>query len=134
MVSTAKRSSLRVVRDAYEAFNRGDPDGALALMADDIEWVEPEGSVDGGTYRGPDEVMEDLFAPAFEAFEKFRVDVDRYLDVGDEVVVVGSFRGRTRSGDSFDIPCAHLVGVEDGRITRFRNFTDTARWNEAYEG
>lgn len=134
MATTASRSDEAIAREMYEAFNRGDIDTVLENMADDVEWIEPEGAVDGGTYRGPRSIATELFEPVEGLFESFTVDVDRYLAGGDCTVVVGHFRGVTTAGDSFDIPCVHLVEFEDGKMTRFQNYADTVLWNEAVGG
>ena len=42
-------SNVETVETVYESFNEGDLESALATMADDVEWTEPEGSFFGGT-------------------------------------------------------------------------------------
>ena len=44
--------SVETVRSSYEAFARGDLDGALAMMDDDIEWHQAQGLPHGGIYHG----------------------------------------------------------------------------------
>ena len=52
--------------------------------------------------------------------------MEQYLDAGDSVVVVGKYRGRHRgSGKSFSAAAAHIYDLADGKIARFRQFTDT---------
>jgi len=47
--------NVELVRRAYDAFNRGDIDGALAVLASDFEYT-PRGAIPGltETYRGPE--------------------------------------------------------------------------------
>ena len=45
-------SNERVIRDAYDAFNRKDADGAVAALHPEVEWADGE----GGFVHGPSEV------------------------------------------------------------------------------
>jgi ketosteroid isomerase-like protein len=38
----------------------------------------------------------------------------------------------TATGKSFDLPLVHVWTIQDGKIKRFVNFTDTAKVAEAY--
>ena len=49
---TAHAENLAAVRSSYEAFSRGDLDGALAMMDDEIVWHQAEGLAHGGVYHG----------------------------------------------------------------------------------
>jgi len=59
------------LRHAYDAFSRGDIQGAVeAIDLDpDILWSEPESFYAGGTYRGPQGVAEYL-TRSYKASEK----------------------------------------------------------------
>jgi ketosteroid isomerase-like protein len=134
MASKQRRSNVEIMEGAYEAFNAGEIDDVLAVMADDIEWVEPEGDPYGGTYHGPDAVRENIFGRSMEDFEELMVGTERFLDCGDAVVVLGTFRGTVKAtGTSITTPFAHVCELEDGRLTRFVNYTDTAIWQQAFE-
>ena len=134
MASKQQRSNVEIVKRLYDSFNRGDIDEALAGMGDEIEWVELEGDPYGGTYHGPDAVRENIFGRAIEDFEKLEVDVDRYLDCSGTVVALGTFRGTlAKMGTRLETPFAHVCEVEDGRLSRFVNYTDTEMWQRAYE-
>ena len=43
---------IELVRAAYAAFARGDIDAAVADLADDVDWVEPDEIPDGGRHDG----------------------------------------------------------------------------------
>ena len=103
-------------------------ESTLAMMADDVEWTEPEGFMTGGTYHGPTEVLENVFLPCQEEFETFRVEPTRFIDGGDTVVALGSFHATTKAGEQIDSPFAHVYDLDNGRITRMLNYTDTALW------
>lgn len=127
-MASARESNVEIVQTVYESFNDGDIDSALTTMADDIEWVEPDGFVFGGIYHSPDEVLENVFMPAKEEFEMFRVEPNRFIDGGDTVVTLGTFRATNEAGEVVESPFAHVNDLRDGRITHFENYTDTALW------
>lgn len=127
-MTAEQQSNVEIAQTVYESFNEGDIDTILVLMADDIEWIEPEGFVFGGTYHSPDAVVENVFEPAMEEFETFSVEPDRFIDGGELIVTLGTFRTTTEAGKQIESPFAHVYEMHDGRITRFVNYTDTALW------
>ncbi|MCO8245470.1 nuclear transport factor 2 family protein [Haladaptatus sp. AB643] len=134
MARAEAKSNVELVERVYDAFNEGDIDTPMATMAEDIEWIEPEGDIYGGTYHGPEEVLENVFTPCLEDFEEFEVDTDEFIDGGDTIVVLGTFRGMHRtSGKPLAVPFAHVWELEDGRMTRFIDYLDTVLWRETYE-
>lgn len=128
MASAQRQTNVEILKSGYEDFEKGDVEAVLARMADDIEWIEPEGMPFRGTYRSPAAVRENVFEPALEGFETFAVEPDRFVDGGSTVVALGAFRATTEDGERIDSPFAHVWELEDGRIVRFQNYTDTALW------
>ncbi|WP_458185192.1 nuclear transport factor 2 family protein [Haladaptatus sp. NG-WS-4] len=127
-MTSARQSNVEIVQSLYESFNEGDIESALATMGDGVEWIEPEGFVFDGTYHSPDEVLENVFMPAKEEFETFRVEPDRFIDGGDTVVALGTFSATNEAGELIESPFAHVNDLHEGHITRFANYTDTALW------
>jgi ketosteroid isomerase-like protein len=62
--------NVGIVREAIEAFNRGELEAALKWMHPDIEWHALDLFPDSGTYRGREEVREfwQTWRYTFEAF------------------------------------------------------------------
>jgi ketosteroid isomerase-like protein len=52
------QENVEIVREAIEAFNRGDFEAALKRMHRDIEWQTLDAFPDAETYRGREEVRE----------------------------------------------------------------------------
>jgi ketosteroid isomerase-like protein len=126
-------SNVATVRRSYEAFERGDMDAVVADMHPEIEWHQAQGLQHGGLYRGLDEVRRAIFDPLGEDWwDEFSAEPDEFLDAGDEVVVLGRYRGRAKgTGKRLDVPYVHIWSFEAGKATRFRQFLDTAGWIDA---
>jgi ketosteroid isomerase-like protein len=129
-------SVLEIVRRSYEAFAQDDLDAVLADMDPEIEWEQAQGLPHGGHYRGVDEVRRNIFDPLDrDWWSEFSADPDEFIDGGDQVVVLGRYRGVAKgTGARLDVPFVHVWTVQDGRAVRFRQFLDTAGWNAALTG
>jgi ketosteroid isomerase-like protein len=126
------KDNIATIRGAYDSFARRD----FAHMPFDaqIEWIEPEveGSPVSGTHRGPEAVVKEVFEPALERLDEFRLRCDQYLPSGDKVVVTGCFLGRgTETGNELNAPFAHIWTLRNEKVVSFQNYTDTANWLHA---
>jgi hypothetical protein len=126
-------SAVDIVMRSYEAFARDDMDAVVADMDPDIEWHQAQGLPHGGLYRGLEEVRRNVFDPLdAEWWEEFSADPEEFLDAGNEVVVLGRYRGRAKgTGRVLDVPFVHVWTLRDGKAVRFRQFLDTAGWVDA---
>ncbi len=132
-MSDENHDNLEAVRSSYEAFDRGDLDGALAMMDDAIEWHQAQGLPHGGVYHGLPAVRAAVFDPLDdEWWDDFRAVPSDVLGGGDHIVVLGRYTARAkRTGTALDVPFAHVWRFRDGRAVRFHQFTDTRGWVEA---
>ncbi len=74
------------VRGAYTAFAKGDIPAVLAVLDPQVSWTEADGFPYGGTYSGPDAVLEGVFV-------KLGAEWDGYSAVAHEFVTQGGHRG-----------------------------------------
>ena len=113
------------IRHGYEAFGRGDLDGALEPLADDFVWQGPdsERGPGSGTHRGKDKVRR-LWEQMGSSFEEIRIEPDEFLDGENTVTVLGHTSGRGQS--EFKVPFVHVWRFEGGTPTRVQTLTDTA--------
>jgi ketosteroid isomerase-like protein len=123
--------NVQIVEDVYEAFARGDVAAVLAAMTDDIEWHEAEGMPYGGVYRGGDAVAQNVFGPITTDVPDFAVTPAEMIASGDTVAVVVRYTGTGKdTGEELDLPVVHIWNLRDGKIERFRQFADTAKFLE----
>jgi uncharacterized protein len=120
------RENVDIVRRIYAAWEESSPVSS-GLLADDIEWVNPREAVEPGTRKGaPD--FGDAADKVAGAFEDARVEFERFIDAGDEVVVIGTLRGKGRgSGIELERRQGYVWTIRDGKAVRFQWFNDPAQ-------
>src|SRR4051794_27681978 len=94
--------NVAVVRRIFEALGQRDPEPALALFADDVEWTPAQDEPETATLHGK-EAMQGLWLQWMTAFDDFRWETLEYIDVGEVVLVPLKFSGKMRdSGAEVD--------------------------------
>ncbi|GAA3763617.1 hypothetical protein HDA32_004672 [Spinactinospora alkalitolerans] len=119
-------SNVDIVRSGYEAFARQDIPALLSLFDDSVEWYSPDELPEGGTYRGPAGVDE-FFAKLPTYYGELHGDPDRFYEVDDRVIVEGRQYGSVVGGAAFECGFAHFWTLRDGKVTAFREYSDTGR-------
>ena len=110
----------------YRSSRSQDYDAFRAVCTPDLEWIQMPGFPGGTTSHGPDAVIKNVYQGNAGRWDGFGFDIIEFLDAGSHVVVVGTYRGTHRvSSKSFSAAAVHICDIRDGRIARFRQFTDT---------
>lgn len=119
--------NLAVIRGVYEAFARGDVPAVLGALAKDASWTEAEGFPYAGTYVGPDAILSGVFMKLGTEWEGYSAVPQEFIAQGNTVVSLGQYGGKYKAtGKSFSTPFAHVWTMHDGKVQRFRQYTDTA--------
>ena len=120
-----------MVRSAWEAFGRGDIDGAVSTTGESAQIVLPETLPWGGTYTGPDGFKE-MIGKFLSHFEEVDPTPQDFLEAeGDHVVVTVEGSGRTKSGNDLGGNSIWLYKIEGGKVARAEFYGDTATAVEA---
>jgi ketosteroid isomerase-like protein len=124
-------TNREIIEKAYASFAAGDVPAALAAFADDIEWSEPEGYPLGGTYVGPQDVLEGVFMRLGEIGDHFAVVPEQFVADGDTVVALGNLSWKHKdTGAPASVKMAHIWTFRDGKAVTFQQHTDTVRVRE----
>ena len=113
---------MEVVREADEAFKRGDFDGFLSRTHPEIEWhAVLERLVEGpeSLYRGHEGIRRLWHAYQTE-LDGFEIEAEEIRDVGgDRVVLLGRLRFRgLASGIESESPFGMVITIRDGKMFR----------------
>lgn len=128
--------NVRLIRDCFDAFGRGDAGFIVAKVSSDVDWRHAGGPEIpyGGAYKGRDGVG-DFFTKIGAAVDLLTWEPKHVLPAGDEVVATGHWTGKARpTGRTFAADWAMVFGVRNGEITSFRVVEDTARVAAAFRG
>ena len=97
------------IANLYAAFARGDVPTVLAALAPNINWSEAEGFPYGGTYVGPDAVLQNVFAKLGSEWNGFAAVPHELIASADTVIALGEYSGTYKAtGKSFKAPFAHV--------------------------
>jgi len=122
-MSTEK--NVQTVKDFFAAIGRGDKDGLLALIAEDIEWIIPgEDWPLAGTHRGH-AGLADVLQKASKTMET-STEPREFVAQGDRVLVVGVATGKIKATNKpFKDDWVFAITVQNGKLTKIREYIDT---------
>jgi hypothetical protein len=122
-MSTEK--NVQTVKTFFAAIGRGDREGLLALVAEDVEWIIPgEDWPLAGTRHGH-AGLADLLETASKTLET-STEPREYIAQGDRVLVVGFAKGKVKTTNrTFEDHFVFAITVRDGRLASIREYIDT---------
>jgi uncharacterized protein len=132
MVNTSEiAAAMATLKDAYEAFNRGDIDAAVAGLDPEIEWSEPAEFPGGGAYHGR-EAVKGYLTQSRAPWAEGSSEPEQMIPAGDRIVVMVHARFRAKGSEAWqDVKLADVYTVRNGKIVAMRAFADreeALRW------
>jgi ketosteroid isomerase-like protein len=90
--------NVKLIRDCFDAFGRGDPAFIVARVAKDVDWRHAGGPEIpyGGAYKGPDGVGQ-FFTKIGASLDVLTWEPKHVLAAGDEVVATGTWSAKAKS-------------------------------------
>jgi hypothetical protein len=130
-----EQSNIDLLKQGYEAYNRGDIQSVLKLFAQDIDWDVPE--VEGipftGKRHGLDQVAE-FFRVMGDCQDARQLQADRFIAQGDQVIVCGHAEYTVKAtGAEYSDEWCHVFTVSGGKVSTFKEYCDTHRAALAYQ-
>ncbi len=120
----AGEDNVETAKRAYEAFSKGDAEGAMENMADDIEWVNPGNSAISGTFHGKEEVGE-MWGKLAE--KEFKTEPQFWFSDDERVVCLSLITADGQQADAADV-----MTFKDGKLVRFQTAGDTALLEQVF--
>lgn len=124
-----------IIKNVYDAFAKGDMPTVLDALDKNIIWNEAEGNpyADGNPYKGPDAVLNGVFARIGGEWENFRlVDIQLHEIPNNQVLATLRYHGKyTKTDIPIDVQAAHLWTLKNDKIIRFQQYADTKQLYDA---
>ena len=115
-----------VVVGMYENLKHGNGEAVLMALSEEIAWTVPPGLPYGGTYRGREAVLNNVFSRFDAEWEGFEVGSDEIFAIGAVVIALGHYAGtRRETGKTMRARFAHVWRFTDGVPVAFETIPDT---------
>jgi len=128
------QDNVQMVKEFFAAMGRGDKQGLLALVAEDIEWIIPgEDWPLAGTHRGHNG-LENVVQKASAEIETTYPKPPEFVAQGDRVLVVGVATGKIKATKkTFEDHWVFDITLRDGKVRKIREYIDTQALARASE-
>lgn len=129
---TQTQTLTQTVQELYAAFGRGDVDGILSHLADDVDWdnsrVYSKECPWNSTFLGKTAVP-GFFQVVYDQLEFAVFQPLTFIESNDHVAVVLRLESTLkRNGQTLENDCVHIWGFNAaGKVNRYRHFNDTAQ-------
>ncbi len=122
-------SPIEIVKEMYAAFGRGDVEGVMAHVADDVVWSAegPAAMVFTGVRHGKRETLEGFFGGIAQEHSDPKLEMTEFVSEGDSVAAFGRYAVTlNKSGQRVDSPVGHLFKFRGGKVVHYTNLLNTA--------
>ena len=119
-------SNHDIIKAHYAGSDRKDIAAMMAPVTSKTEWIEMAGFPYAGTYVGPDAIIAGVFKRIGEDWDGYKFSLERLVDGGKSVVGIGTYAGTCKkTGRKMSARVVHVWDLDDGKVVRFEQFTDT---------
>lgn len=130
-----EQDNIKLVRQGYDAFLKGDLKGLLSMFSSDIDWEIPEvESIPFTGKRHGIDAVAGFFRDMLASQDVREMVPDEFIGQGDTVVVLGHFAFAVKAtGREYGDDFCHVFRIADGKISSFKEYADTLKAAMAYE-
>jgi len=129
-----EQQNTALIQTLYDAFARGDIQGILDNLTDDVQWgLEGPAIIPFAGRRTGQAEVQGFFEALATTQRDMKLNTERFVAQSNLVATIGRYSGTvTATGKSFDVAVAHFFEIRDGKVARFVDFGDTAAFADAY--
>lgn len=122
----AMNKNYEAIKAHYAGSDKKDLAAMMAPITDRTAWTEMAGFPYAGTYVGTVAIIEGVFKRIGDEWEGYTFTLERLVDGGSTILGIGTYSGTyKRTGKPMKARVVHVWDVEDGKVLRFEQFTDT---------
>lgn len=119
-------NNVETIKSLYKHFSEANTDAIRSIFSTNIEWKQMDGFPNGGRYIGADDIFEHVFASFGKHWTGWHAQVDEFIGAGDDVFAIGLYKGTYNATQkSMSAAFIHRYTLENGKITHFKQYTDT---------
>lgn len=127
-------ANVKLVQSLYDAFKRGEIDTVVNAVTPDADWQvhgNPKDFPTIGRWKGQKGAQE-FFRILADNLEPTEFTPQEFHAAGDAVFALGRYGWKVRAtGKPAGGQWCHVFTVKNGKVARFREFTDTAAFATA---
>ena len=114
-----------VVTELYRCFRQQDVERFPQLCSPSIIWQQNRGFPGEGTHQGPSAVLNKVFKSFNIEWQRWYFVIERMLDAGEDIVVLGYFSGIKRdTKEHFKLAASHIYSFKHGKVVKFQQYTN----------
>lgn len=131
--NSTERENIMLVEQAYADFSKGDIPSLLSNFSDNAEYVQPGPKIAiGGVYHGKAQIA-GFFKNLSANISFTQFNTTNYIAKGNTVVVIGSYQAVVKpTGRTYNSDFVSIFTVDNGKITRYETYHDTAAIVSSY--
>jgi ketosteroid isomerase-like protein len=116
--------AIAEIRGSYEALNRRDIDGTVAVLDQDAKWVEHSELPEAGSYEGR-ETIRNFLEQFMDSWDEFGQEIEE-IYIEDDCILLFIRLTASGRGSGIDVESryAHLWVMRDGRGVRVDAYYD----------
>lgn len=120
-----KMKNKDVVAELYRCFQKKEIKRFRQYCSPSIIWQQNSGFPGEGIYQGPEAVVDKVFKAFNNEWKHWSFEIERMIDTGNDIVVLGHFSGYLRdSNQKFKIAASHIYSFKEGLVVKFQQFTN----------
>ena len=130
----SENDNVRLIEKIYAAFSTGDIPTILNNSAPNAQWINhgPAAVAYMGDFSGR---LTAFFQAIGEATTDAKVTPEKFVAQGDTVVALARYTAKVRgTGAQIDTPLAHFFTIQNGKLTSWIGFSDSAAVAAAHSG
>lgn len=127
--------NVGIVDTMYKSFAAGDVPAVLAAFDANIIWNEAENFpyADGNPYKGPDAVVNGVFARLGSEWDYWNLaNIELHDMANNQVLATGRYQAKyKKNGKTINAQFAHLWTLKEGKVLNFQQYADTKQVTDA---
>jgi ketosteroid isomerase-like protein len=118
--------NYEAIKAHYAASDRKEVEAMMAPITGQTTWTEMAGFPYAGTYVGPEAIVAGVFKRIGEEWNDYAFSLESLIDGGSTIVGIGTYAGAYKmTGKAMRARVVHVWEMDDGKVVRFEQFTDT---------